>query len=120
MKRISLILVTAMAAFAQTAPWEDLVNLARTGPATTGLKDAITKTLGARGGQIVWGQDYLFVTASTSPVTISIDNQPAVALTHVEGSDLWMYETKMRTGVTHPYQYYAAGKPLGNRGDAVG
>src|SRR4029077_13111504 len=26
----------------------------------------------------------------------------------------------MRTGVTHSYQYYAAGKPLGARGDAIG
>ena len=31
-----------------------------------------------------------------------------------------MLLTKMRTGVTHSYQYYAAGKPLGARGDAVG
>ena len=27
---------------------------------------------------------------------------------------------EMRTGVTHSFQYYAAGKPLGARGDAIG
>jgi enterochelin esterase family protein len=31
-----------------------------------------------------------------------------------------MLLTKMRTGVLHQYQFYAAGKALGNRGDAVG
>ncbi len=36
------------------------------------------------------------------------------------GSALWMLLTKMRTGVTHQYQYYSAGKPLGARSDAVG
>ena len=38
----------------------------------------------------------------------------------IEGSTFWMLLAKMRTGVTHSYQYYAAGKPLGARGDAVG
>ena len=41
-------------------------------------------------------------------------------MAQVEGSTLWMLLTKMRTGVTHSYQYYAAGKPLGARGDAIG
>ncbi len=41
-------------------------------------------------------------------------------MAQIPGSSLWMLLTKMRTGVTHPYQYYAAGKPLGARGDAVG
>ena len=38
----------------------------------------------------------------------------------VDGSTLWMLLTKMRTGVTHSFQYYSAGKPLGARGDAIG
>ena len=31
-----------------------------------------------------------------------------------------MLLTKMRTGVTHSYQYYSAGKTLGARGDVIG
>jgi enterochelin esterase family protein len=31
-----------------------------------------------------------------------------------------MLLTKMRTGVLHQYQFYAGGKTLGNRGDAIG
>jgi enterochelin esterase-like enzyme len=119
MKSLCLILLCT-AAFSQTPPLQELINIARTGPNTPGLKDAITKTLGARGGSAVWGQDYLFVATSASPATISIDNQPAVPMLPIEGTQFWMLETKMRTGVTHSYQYYAAGKPLGARGDAVG
>ncbi|SPE31685.1 putative esterase [Candidatus Sulfopaludibacter sp. SbA3] len=120
MKRFVIVGMLAAAGFAQTPPLEELIGAARLGPAAPGLKERITKTLGARGGTAMWGQDYLFVADSPSPVTISIDQQPAVALSQVEGSTLWMLLAKMRTGVTHSYQYYAAGKPLGARGDAVG
>ena len=41
-------------------------------------------------------------------------------MAQIPGTSFWMLLTKMRTGVTHSYQYYAAGKPLGARGDAVG
>ena len=120
MKRFALFLLIVSAALGQTSALEELIAAARRGPAAPGLKDRIAKTLGARGGTAVWGQDYLFVADSPSPVTISIDQQPAVAMMQIEGGTLWMLLTKMRTGVTHSYQYYAAGKPLGARGDAVG
>src|ERR1035438_5234854 len=120
MKNLVLFLLASSAALAQTSPLEELVALARQGPAAPGLKDRITWTLSARGGATVLGQDYLFALVSHAPVTISLDNQPAVAMAQIEGSTLWMLLTKMRTGVTHSYQYYSAGKPLGARGDAVG
>ena len=106
--------------FAQTAPWEELIAAARKGPSTPGLKDVIAKTLSARGGNAIWGQDYLFVADSPTPATISVDSQPAVPMAAIPGSTLWMYLVKMRTGVTHSYQFYADGKALGARGDAVG
>ncbi len=120
MKRLAVFLLIVSPAFGQTSALEDLIAAARQGPAAPGLKDRIAKTLGARGGTAVWGQDYLFVADSPSPVTISIDQQPAAPMAQIEGGTLWMLLTKMRTGVTHSYQYYAAGKPLGARGDAVG
>ena len=120
MKKFALLLLASSAAFAQTPPLEELIGIARQGRAAPGLKDGITKTLSARGGTAVWGQDYLFVSNSPSPVSISIDNQPAAPMAAIPGSTLWMLLTKMRTGVTHSYQYYAAGKPLGARGDAIG
>ena len=104
----------------QTSALEELIAAARQGPSAPGLAERITKILGPRGGAAIWGQDYLFVANSPSPVSISIDQQPAAGMTAIEGSTLWMLLTKMRTGVTHSYQFYAAGKPLGARGDAVG
>jgi enterochelin esterase family protein len=112
--------LTLSGAFAQTSPQEDLIAAIRQGLASPALNDMVTKTLGPRGGTAVWGQDYLFVADCPTPVTISIDQHPAVAMQPLAGSTLWMYLAKMRTGVTHQYQYYSAGKPLGARGDAVG
>ena len=120
MRRLLLFLVAAAACFAQTSPLEELIDAARGGPSAPGLKDHITTTLSARGGTAVWGQDYLFVADSPAPVTISIDQQPAGPMSQIPGTNFWMLLTKMRTGVTHSYQYYASGKPLGARGDAVG
>uniref|UniRef100_Q01QJ6 Putative esterase n=1 Tax=Solibacter usitatus (strain Ellin6076) TaxID=234267 RepID=Q01QJ6_SOLUE len=120
MRTLAILLFSLSAAFAQTSPQEDLIAAIRQGANGPTLTDLITKTLGARGGTVVWGQDYLFVASSPTPVTISIDQQPAVTMQPLAGSTLWMLLTKMRTGVTHQYQYYSAGKPLGARGDAVG
>jgi enterochelin esterase-like enzyme len=120
MKIFAILLLVCSPAFAQTSPLQELIALARQGPDAPGLQDRITKTLSARGGTAIWGQDYLFISNSPSPVSISIDNQPAAPMTAVQGSTLWMLLTKMRTGVTHSYQYYAAGKPLGARSDAIG
>ncbi len=120
MRRYLLVLAAAAACFAQTSPLEELIDAARGGPGTPGLQDKITATLSTHGGQTVWGQDYLFVADSPAPVTISIDQQPAEPMAQIPGSNFWMLLTKMRTGVTHSYQYYASGKPLGARGDAVG
>jgi enterochelin esterase family protein len=120
MKTIAILLLASCAAFPQASPQEDLIAAIRQDAASPALKELITKTLGARGGTAVWGQDYLFVASSPTPVAISIDQQPAVPMKPVEGGPFWMLLTKMRTGVTHQYQYYSAGKPFGARADAVG
>src|SRR5580698_1448421 len=101
MKKFALLLLASLAAFAQIPPLEELIGIARQGPAAPGLKDRVTKTLSARGGTAVWGQDYLFVSNSPTPVSVAIDNQPAVPMAAIADSTLWMMLTKMRTGVTH-------------------
>jgi enterochelin esterase-like enzyme len=120
MKLSYLLILVSTLAFSQPAPWEELIAAARQGPSAPGLKELVAKDLSPRGGNAVWGQDYLFVADSRTPASISIDNQPAVPMGAIPGSTLWMLLTKMRTGVTHEYQFYADGKPLGARGDAVG
>lgn len=120
MKVPSFFLFAALGLFAQAPPLQELIDSARQGPGAPGLKDRITKTLSPRGGVAVWGQDYLFVADSPTAATVSIDREPPAAMQQVEGSNFWMLLYKMRTGVTHEYQFYAGGKPLGARGDAVG
>ena len=104
-------------AAAQSNPVQALVEAARYG--SPAFVDLVKKEM-PRGGVQVWGQDFLFVNASDQPVTISIDDQPPGPMQPVAGTNLWYRLEKMRTGVTHAHQSYAAGKPLGNRGDITG
>jgi enterochelin esterase-like enzyme len=113
-------LALGVALTAQIHPLAQLIETARKGPATSGLEDQITRILGPKGGATVWGEDYLFVTPSSSEATISIDGQPAVSMSRVGNSQFWMRVVKMRVGVTHAYQFFADGKPLGNRSDVPG
>lgn len=105
---------------AQNSPLEDAIDAARGGPANPDLKTRLAKAMSAPQGVVVWGQDYLFVATSPSPVAVSIERQPPVALARIPDSNTWVMLRKMRTGVTHEYQFYSDGKPLGARGDAVG
>ncbi|MGC2659837.1 MAG: alpha/beta hydrolase-fold protein [Bryobacteraceae bacterium] len=104
----------------QTEQIPQLIELARQGPDAPGLADAIRKTLSPKGGQTVWGQDYLFVTQSSDPASVAIDLGTPHAMQRIAGSDFWMLLTIMRVGVTHAFQYSANGKPLGNRSDLAG
>ena len=113
MKILAPLLLVSSAIFAQSQSLPELIDAARQGPASPGLKDRITRTLGVHGGNAVWGQDYLFVSESPSEVTISIDQQPATAMSRIEGSDFWMLLKKMRTGVTHSISVLCRGKAAG-------
>ena len=103
---------------AQAPTPADSIAAARNGPASAAMRDRAAK-LTTPVQVVVYGQDYLFLANSPSPVTVSIDLQPALPLAQIDANH-WMLLTKMRTGVLHQYQFFSAGKPLGNRGDAVG
>ncbi|MFZ0591342.1 MAG: alpha/beta hydrolase-fold protein [Bryobacteraceae bacterium] len=123
MKSIAIAALAAglvCAASAQIHPLAQLIEAARQGPDAPGLADLITKTLPPKTNAIVWGEDYLFVIESAAPATVSIDQQPAVAMSKIANSNLWMRLVKMRVGVTHAYQFYSDGKALGNRSDVPG
>jgi enterochelin esterase family protein len=123
MKRITILalcLAFVCAASAQEHPLAQLIDTARQGSETPGLAELITKTLTPKGNTAVWGQDYLFVVESPAPASVSIDQQAPVPMAKVGSSNLWMKLQKMRTGVTHAYQFYADGKPLANRSDVPG
>jgi enterochelin esterase family protein len=127
---VALLALTPMLALTQEHPLAELIQTARQGPGAPGLADLVSKTLSPHGGVAVWGEDYLFVSdlsiapkhepVSASSTGISIDQQPPLAMAKIEGSDLWMRLIKMRVGVTHAFQFYADGKPAGNRSDVSG
>src|SRR5258708_16415274 len=96
MRKFVAFLLAVPVLFAQAPPLADLIDLARQGPAAPGLKERVAKTLGANGRSGVWGQDYIFVADSAAPVTVSLDNHPAVPMAQIEGSTKWMLLTKMR------------------------
>jgi len=114
-------MVCAWTMSAQTHPLEELIDAARAhSPA---LKDLLAKrspNLKAQGGVWVWGQDFLFAAEADGSPSVSIDGQPAVALPKIASSDVAYRVIKMRTGVTHSYQFYVDGKPLGARRDVPG
>ena len=120
MKNLAVLFCLAGSAFAQPHPLEQLIDTARRGAGAAGLGDQVAKVLSAKGGVAVWGQDYLFVTASDSAAAITIDQSAPRPMARIEGSNLWMRLEKMRTGVTHSYQYFADGKALGARADVAG
>jgi enterochelin esterase-like enzyme len=112
--------VCAWSLAAQTHPLEELIDAART--QSPAAKDLITKrapNLKAQGGVWVWGQDFLFA-AEGDGATVSIDGQPAAALHKLADSNVAIRLVKMRTGVTHSYQFYVDGKALGARRDIAG
>jgi enterochelin esterase-like enzyme len=105
---------------AQTHPLQELIEAARA--KAPELKDLLAKrspNLG-QGGVWVWGQDFLFAAQSDGALSVSIDAQPAVMLSKIAGSNLSYRLVKMRTGVTHSYQFLTEGKPLGTRRDVAG
>jgi enterochelin esterase-like enzyme len=123
MKNIALTTLCALlacAASAQVHPLARLIDTARQGPDAPGLAELVAKTLPPKTNTAIWGEDYLFVIESPSPATVSIDQQPALAMSKIANSSLWMRLVKMRVGVTHAYQFFADGKPLGNRSDVPG
>jgi enterochelin esterase-like enzyme len=133
MGRITTIALCALLpalALAQVHPLERLIDASRGGAASPGLADLVTKTLSPHGATAVWGQDFLFVTdlapapksepVSATQAGVSIDGQAPLAMQKIEGSNLWMRLVKMRTGVTHAYQYYADEKLIGKRSDVPG
>lgn len=115
MSRICLLFLFCSNLFAQPQPLHQLIDAARAGD-TARLKELLASGLpGTQGrdGAAVWGQDFLFAVESEKPATLSIDHQPAVALTSIPGTKYWYRLMTLRLGTTHNYNYFADGRSLG-------
>ncbi|HVW86390.1 MAG TPA: alpha/beta hydrolase-fold protein [Bryobacteraceae bacterium] len=122
MKPLVPLLFLACAALpAQTHPIQAAVEAARAH--SPELKDILTKNvpnLKAQGAALVWGQDFLFAVQSDKEPTVMIDWQPPAAMTQIPDSNIWYRLVKMRTGVTHPYEFDVDGKAIVPRRDVAG
>ena len=119
----NIILLLALAGVlpAQQHPVEALLDAARAAsPALGSHIETVFGKLDKRGAATVWGQDYLFAAHSETPASVSISGRPPIAMTQLPGTSIWYALVKMRTGVTHSYQFMASGKPLYPRGDVTG
>src|SRR6185312_3005281 len=104
---------------AQINPLARLIDIARQGVNAPGLAELL-KTLPPKTTAAVWGQDYLFITESAAPASVSIDGEPPLPMAQVPNSNLWMRVEKMRVGVTHAYEFFANGQSIVKRSDVPG
>jgi enterochelin esterase-like enzyme len=121
MKKLGLALCLAGGLLAQVHPVETLIEAARAkSPSLKELLSKLSPNLKTQGAAFVWGQDFLFAADTGTSAAVSIDGQPPVALLKVADSNVAYHLVKMRTGVTHSYQFYVDGKPFSTRRDIAG
>jgi len=100
--------------FAQVHPLQELIEAARThSPKLKDLLAAGLPLLAGRDGAAVWGQEFLFAVESEKPAMVSVDKQPAVAMTNIAGTKYWYRLMTLRLGTTHNYNYLVEGRSLG-------
>jgi len=114
MKHLAALLLLFLAPVcAQKHPLETLMDAARQqSPALKELLPANIHALKERGGAAVWGQEFLFAIDIETTPTMSVDRQAPLPLTRVPGSNLWYRLMRLRTGVTHSYEFFSDGKPM--------
>jgi hypothetical protein len=83
MRTLAVFLFASFPILPETSPLEDAIVAARGGATNPEVRARIAKAISAAQGVIVWGQDYLFVATSPSPVTISINQLPPVSMAQI-------------------------------------
>jgi enterochelin esterase family protein len=113
--RLLGLLIAATTCNAELHPLQALVEAARSNsmPELKRLIDSGVPGTAGRDGAAVWGQEFLFVVKSPTAAMVSIDTQPAVAMTRVPDSDYWFKLMTLRLGMTHNYRYSASGRMIG-------
>jgi enterochelin esterase-like enzyme len=120
-KLVLLVSLLTLALSAQTSPIEAVIEAARTqSPAFRDLLTNAAHNLKTQGAALVWGQDFLFAVETEKQPLVAVDGLPPAAMSRIEGSNIWYRLIKIRTGVTHAYEYWADGKPLFARRDVPG
>jgi len=99
----------------------ELVELAKSNSAE--LRAAISGSFDAKDLKegTAWaghGPDFFFATEAASQPMLIIDENPGVAMKHVEGTDLWYGIARIESvGPLHAFHYLVDGKPFGGKLD---
>jgi enterochelin esterase family protein len=114
MKKLLLLLLSAtLSLAAEGHPLEALLQAARSdSPALRDLLPASLHSIKTRGGAAVWGQDFIFAIEIATTPTVSINRQAPVAMRRVPETNLWYLTARLRTGVTHSYEFFSDGEPM--------
>jgi enterochelin esterase-like enzyme len=65
------------------------------------------------------GPDFLWAVESISPPLLHVDGGPAVKMTRVAGTNLWIAQSSLRTRTIHRFHYVIDGKVFGGRNDVI-
>jgi hypothetical protein len=112
-KLVILFVLMTGGLFAQKNPIQEIVDAARVdSPALKNLLGHGIPELRGRDGVAVWGQEFFFAVESETPATVSIDQEPPLAMKHVAGTNYYYLLKTLRMGRTHQYLL-----PSGRLGD---
>lgn len=109
MRLLILFVLLAAGLWAQKHPLEELIDAARVdSPQLKNLLGHDLPMLRGRDGVAVWGQEFLFAVESETPATVSIDQEPPLAMKHVAGTNFYYLLKTLRMGRTHQHHYFRA------------
>src|SRR5260370_20171208 len=120
MKKLFLVqLVLVLGLCAQTNRLEAVFDAAHAN--SPDFRELLAKGRNLKNGTaLVWGQDFLFAVETEKQPSIAIDGLAPAAMSRIADSNIWYRLVKMRTGVTHAYEFHAEGKALFPRSDIAG
>src|SRR4051794_15215779 len=75
--------------------------------------------LGRGGIAMVSGEDFLFLLKTDRPAGVSIDDQPPVPMTPIEGTGYQYRHGTLRLGTTHNFLWQVGGRMVGGMGGTM-
>lgn len=87
--------------------------------ALDGGADDSAESLARSGPVAVSGDDFLFLLKTERPAAVSIDDQPPVPITPIEGTGYMHRLEQLRLGTTHNFLWHVGGRVVGSMGGTM-
>jgi enterochelin esterase family protein len=120
MRPVLFTVLAAISAWGQKPSFDELSAMLRT--SSPELKQAIAAATGAdaltKGTAVISrGPDFIWAFESDAEPSIVIDWSEPRKMRRVNGTNLWVYQTKLKTGTAHTYQFIVTGREHGEPRD---